>query len=608
MINPPGSAGRKLRKRGLVHRLPALFCLLFAWLSCRAAPVPVETPLPAEVPVLSGIPPPPPQQGSSGGLVDEIRFNTEKASPSSILRALEIIRSRGLGSTEFGRVMNAVNVTLLKTLYPSVQAELPQLDPPLTHIYSRILREAERGVYVAPQANSTDYLEHVLPFLAYYPRRPADGAGRTETAARATTPERFLAVLPDLERAARLNGESVLAGYFMGVVYEQANRPDDASRQFTRVWEQFPDCFPAALGLARLMEAQGRLQDAAQLLSDLASRFPDNLQIKRQIALVYYRLGEWSRAETAVAEILQRNNRDGEFVLMRAHIFVEQGQFVAAQAPLDIYAAINPGNKLYLFLRARVQAEGFNNRDAALNYLRAIMRSPPADSGGIDDRASLYAARLLLESPRPADQNEGRDLLTRLLAAPSPPLEAAALALDDAVRREAWANARTHLNRLLNERRSSQDLLAAYMLERAQGNNAAALSFARELNNREPSNEEGIIAYATALIDTGRRDEASRIIEGRLNNITAGPLRGRYFFLRSRLRPNEELMMTDLRSSLFEDPRNLDSLIAMFEIYHRRRDERRAVYYLRQALAIAPNNPRLRQHEAEYASALGRGF
>jgi len=66
--------------------------------------------------------------------------------------------------------------------------------------------------------------------------------------------------------------------------------------------------------------------------------------------------------------------------------------------------------------------------------------------------------------------------------------------------------------------------------------------------------------------------------------------------------------MNDLRSSLFEDPRNLNALIAMFEIYHRRRDERRAVYYLKQALALAPDNPRLKRYETEYAAALGSGY
>jgi hypothetical protein len=42
----------------------------------------------------------------------------------------------------------------------------------------------------------------------------------------------------------------------------------------------------------------------------------------------------------------------------------------------------------------------------------------------------------------------------------------------------------------------------------------------------------------------------------------------------------------------------------MFEVYHRRKDERRAVYYLKQALAIAPDNPRLKRYEREYARLL----
>ena len=606
MIKAPKSAGKRPWKLNFFY----LFCALFAWTACRSTPPPVESAPPAEVAVTPGQPAPQPA-GGGGGIVDEIRSHTERATPTSILQALDIISSRNLGGTEFGRVMNFVNVTLLTTLYPSVQAQLPRLDPPLTHVYARILRDAERGVYTPPRPHASDYLELVLPFLAYYPgrNRIPDGSRRPGTAERTVPPERFLSALPDLQRAVSLNEQSLLAGYFIGIVYEQTGRLEDALRQFSRMWDMVPEFFPAPLGTARIMDAQGRTQEAVRLLADLAARFPGNLQIMRQLALAYYRSGDWARAETAVAEVLQRNNRDAEFILMRAHILVQQRQFVRAQAPLDIYATINPNHPLHLFLRARVQAEGFNNRDAALGYLRTILRSPrTAANAEIHDEASIYAARLLMTSPRPADQNEGRELLNRLLAVPSPPLEVVALALDDAIQNEAWGQARTYLNRLLNERRSFQDLLAAYTLEHAQGNNAAALSFARELHRMEPANEEGIIAYISALIATGRRDEAARMIETRLNAIPGGSLRSRYFFLRSQTRGSEALMMNDLRSSLFEDPRNLDSLMAMFEIHHRRRDERRAVYYLRQALAIAPDNSRLRRYAAEYSAALGGGF
>jgi tetratricopeptide (TPR) repeat protein len=496
--------------------------------------------------------------------------------------------------------MVAVNVTLLKTLYPAVIVQVPSQDPPITHLYSRILRDAERGVYTAPSPNSTDYLECVLPFLAYYP------------GVRNAAPGRLLAALPDLEKGALLNPDSVLAELFLGIVYERSGRLDEAFSQYSGVWELFPECFPAALGLAQIMEARGEVQESVRFLSDLVLLFPDNLQVKRQLAIAYYSSGDWSRAETAVAEILQKDSRDGEFILMRAHILAEMGQLLQAQAPLDIYAAINPNNKLYLFLRARVQAEVYHNRDAALNYLRSILRSSPSarTAGGetIDDTAAVYTARLLMGSPRPEDQTEGRNLLQRLLSNPAPSLVIAGLALDDAIRREDWPEARTYLARLLAERRSPDDLLAAYTMEKAQGNNAAALSYARELYERDRTNEEGIIAYISALIDTGRADEAARMLDTRLGSMGGGILKSRYFYLRSRTRGNEELAMNDLRSSLFEDPRNLEALIAMFEIYHRRSDERRAVYYLRQALALAPENPRLKRYELEYAAALANGF
>jgi predicted Zn-dependent protease len=553
--------------------------------------------MPAEIPKASD--PQAPGTGG-GGITDEIRLLTETGSPSSLLNALDIIRDRNIGSTEFGRVMLAVNVTLLKTLYPAIRTELPlpHIDPPIAHVYSRMIRDAEKGIYTSPYRNSTDYLEHVLPFLSIYP------------GGKSIATESYLVAIPDLERAEKLNGNSVLAGYFIGVAYEQTGRLEDANARYKAVWEEFPECFIAALGLARVMEAQGHIQDAGHFLSDLAISYPDNNQVMRQLALTYYRSGDWRRSEAAIDEILQSDSRDREFLLMKAHILVEKGQFLQAQAPLDVYGGMDTNNRLYLFLRARVQAEAYNNRDAALNYLRAIVRnSPQANSADeLWTTAAIYTARLLMESNRPQDQTEGRELLVRLIAVSVPPLDVVSLALWDAIRREAWTDARSYLARLLEERRSAQDLLAAYTVEKEQGNASAALSFARELYERDRSNDEGIIAYVSALIETGRKEEAARMIENRLNSIAGGILKSRYYFLRSRTRSNGESEMDDLISSLFEDPRNLNALIAMFEIYHNRHDEKRAVYYLRQALALAPDNLRLKRYEAEYAAAMGGFF
>ncbi|MDR0732090.1 MAG: hypothetical protein LBF63_10515, partial [Treponema sp.] len=81
--------------------------------------------------------------------------------------------------------------------------------------------------------------------------------------------------------------------------------------------------------------------------------------------------------------------------------------------------------------------------------------------------------------------------------------------------------------------------------------------------------------------------------------------KSRYYYLRSRIRSNDDQIVADLRASLFADPRNLASMIARFEFYHFRRPEKaRAVIYLRQALAQDPSNPQLRRYAEEYPEVL----
>ncbi len=101
------------------------------------------------------------------GIADQIRFSVETGSPSALMEALNIIRSRELGSSDYGRAMNAVSVAFMKNLYPDIKTELPMSDPPQTHNYTRIMREAQAGIYAAPDAQSADYIEYVLPFLAF---------------------------------------------------------------------------------------------------------------------------------------------------------------------------------------------------------------------------------------------------------------------------------------------------------------------------------------------------------------------------------------------------------------------------------------------------------
>jgi tetratricopeptide (TPR) repeat protein len=522
----------------------------------------------------------------SGSLAEEIRYLTETGILSSMLEAVELIRSKELSASEFGRTMAGINITLIRLIYPDSPARLPAIDLPQTSIYTKIIREAERGVYVKPELISVDFFEHILPFLAVN--------DLTETG-------EIDDILRNLEKAHSLRPNSVIPLFFQGILHQRAGRLGQAERSFRQAYGISNECYPAMIGVASVRRKAGNPQEAVTILSDLIVRYPDSKQIKRERVFCYYESHDLSRALPAIDEILQSDPRDGEMLLIKASILLEQGQYTQSNASLDSYASINPNNRTYLFLRARVQSEGNRNRDSALNYLRSILRLNPDDT-----EALVYAAGLLMDSQRTADQTEGREMLDRLRRTSGSSAEVLSLSLRDAIRRESWQEAQGYLNRILAVRRTVQDITDAYNVERGLGNNARAFTYARELYDRDNSNLDYAAIYISALISSGRRDEASRILESRLNSAGSGPVKSLYYYLRSRLQTNQDEALSDLRSSLFEDPRNLDAIIAMFEIYHNRREERRAVNYLKQALAIAPEHPLLKRYEKEYASLLNR--
>jgi tetratricopeptide (TPR) repeat protein len=525
-----------------------------------------------------------PVMSRSPNIAEEIRTMVWEATPSSLLKALDLIRSRELSGGEFGRAMSAVSVYLLKTIYPDVKGTFPPTDLPRTGVYSiytKILGDVDRGIYTPPASSSTDFLIYILPFLALL-NDPND--------------DRISTTTPDLQKATSLNPSSPIASYLLGLAYEKNGNLSEALDEYTKALSISAECYPAVQGSARIMAERGLYQEAVKALSDLLVLYPESIGVKKQLAYVYFAMKDWSRMESAVAEILQQNGKDGEFLLLRARMFVERGLFPQAQTPLDLYASINPNNPEYLFLRARIQAEGYRNRDAALNYLRALSASP-----SVDESIIVYMAKLLMESPRDVEQQEGYTILNRLLDVESPSIVVMELALADAVKRSAWTDARFFVDKLMEERRSQEDILNAYTVEHGLGNNAVALSYAQELYQADPANEEACVAYISALLDTGRPAEASSLISTKLASAANGVSKARYYYLRSKTRTNDETKLSDLRSCLFEDPRNLDALVAMFEFYRRQKDDRRAVYYLKQALAVSPTNPSLKQYEKDYA-------
>ena len=55
-----------------------------------------------------------------------------------------------------------------------------------------------------------------------------------------------------------------------------------------------------------------------------------------------------------------------------------------------------------------------------------------------------------------------------------------------------------------------------------------------------------------------------------------------------------ESSLSDLRSSLISNPRNTDALFRLYQIYYDKKDYRKAQYYLKQVVALNPNDSELK--------------
>jgi Tfp pilus assembly protein PilF len=343
--------------------------------------------------------------------------------------------------------------------------------------------------------------------------------------------------------------------------------------------------------------------EAIRLLATESRKYPDNVIIKRELAGAYLRERDWDNAETLLEQALEGNPDDPSLNLMRAAVLFENGRYVQTQALLDRLAAVTPEDRDYLLLRARLQNEGFKNRENAVAILNPLYKLDPNDFP-----VALYLTRLMLESASPSEQAEGRKMLQGLLrprrSGEDIPLDAILLASADAVRRADWQEARGYQDRILSERRTSATLLDAFLIAQGSGDSRTALALAQELVQDYPSYERGRLAYAEALIDSGRHSEALRLIDERIPALASGAFKSRYYYLRGLLRGDMDSAISDFRASLFENPRNLDALKALIELYHKRGDTRHVIYYLRQALAMAPKDPVILQYQKDYESSL----
>lgn len=501
----------------------------------------------------------------------EIIEGIQIASPQSIKNALLKLKKAEIEYTdkelELIHIANSIMNLVWKSSPPL--DILPKKIP--ASKYLGIFNSVKSGVF-EKRSSYDDFFYTVLPCIVLL----SDNVN----------PDFFSDIEFALYSGLRLQPNSVLCNYLLGVLYEKQEMYEKAIHYLDAATEKKSVVYEIYLSKANCLLKLKRYEQVINILDNLIIQFPSDINILKLYANVSLFLKDYQKAEQYVSLVLQQNPSDLEFILFRAKIFVETGEYLKASSMVDVYAKTYPTSKDCLLLRSKIQKEWNKNISLAIMSIEKALELYPNDYDVV-----LYAARLSAESNQKINGKTSGELANNILSRypnDNDALRVSALALfKEGKVKESYSITKKLVN-VLPVNNNSIFMHIKNCIE--LGYNDEAWKYASSLYSKESSTPEVVQFYIDVLVKTGRTQNASRLINSLLNDSPSSSMKSFLYYERSYLQNTETAQLSDLRSSLISNPRNSDALFRMYKIYFKRRDYRKAQYYLKQVISLNPGN------------------
>ena len=507
---------------------------------------------------------------------DDIVKNVEKGSPESISTAMSSIKKSETSLSQNEKVLIYVASEIMRILWPSQKITWTTYDVTDETPYTGALKSVRNGIYDTSTGN-TDFLTTFLPSLVYLtPNISANVQLQCEQG-----------IIDSL----KLNPSSVAANYLAGLYYEKKTDYEKAEPYLSKAYDS-SHTIEIVLEYAKVLSKNGKSALAEQVMKEVetGSAGTTNLAVLKQNAYIAFEKGDYTAAEEAVARVLQQTPNDLEFVLFRARIFIEKNDYIHAVSLLDMYARQNDTNIDYLILRARVQLDWSKNTNAATETIEKAMQLYPDN---ID--ALLIAARISSLTDGPVAGKYADELAAIVLEKAPSNNDALIYALDGLVQRENWKEAYDISRGLVKKQPDNENLILKHVTVCLKlGKKSEAMEVAQKAYNANPASETITQTYILASTQVLSRDESIKLIDSMLPGASS-KIKSYLYYRRSFLERSEDTVLADLRSSLIANPRNSDALFRLYEIYYEKKDYRKAQYYLKQVVAINPNDSSVRK-------------
>ncbi len=507
---------------------------------------------------------------------EDVVQNVELGSPASISAAMASFHKTEAELSENEKVLIYAASEIMRILWSSQKITWTVYNVTDETPYTGALKSVRNGIYDTSTGN-TDFLSTFLPALVYL------------------TPNITSNVQAQCEQgildALKINPSSVAANYLAGLYYEQRTDYEKAEPYLAKAYEG-SKTIEILLEYAKVLSKNGKSALAEEVMKEAGagSGSTQSLAVLKQNAYIAFEKGDYAAAEEAVARVLQQTPNDLEFVLFRARLFIEKNDYIHAVSLLDMYARQNDTNIDYLILRARVQLDWSKNTNAATDTIEKALQLYPDNV-----EALLMAARISSLTDGPVAGKYADELAAIVLEKKPSNNDALVYALDGLVQRENWQEAYDISSNLIKKQPDNESLILKHVTVCLKLNKKSeAMDIAQKAYNSNPSSEIITQAYILTSTQVLSRDESIKLIDSMLPSASS-KTKSYLYYRRSFLERSEDTALADLRSSLIANPRNSDALFRLYEIYYDKKDYRKAQYYLKQVVAINPNDSSVRK-------------
>ena len=509
----------------------------------------------------------------------------ENGSPSSLKLAVSQLHKPVTEEyTPAEQVLLEICVRIMKIVWPSEIMNYEYSRVTHSNPYTPAIDSAEKGIFDSSTGNS-DFYTLLLPSLLLITRpSKSDYYAEYEKA---------------ISKALALKPDSCLANYLMGLLYNNTGDYRTALSYLNKALPAAPKNREIFFALAKAYNGSGDYRKALDMGEELLASSSQNIEYLELCTQASISLGLYDKAEEFVLRVIQIEPANTNFSLVRASILMAKGDYIKASSLLDSYSRTSPNDRYYLLLRAQLQKNWNKNLSLASTTMTKALSLYPDDKDLL-----LLSAQIASESNSSIGGKTALSLATRVLELDKENMEAKEVYARELNKARRYSEAYAISSEMIKSEDAPLSVLYTHVdICLSLGKNSEAWTIAEELYKEDASLEENIQLYIKVLVATGRTSQALTLINSLLPTSNS-QMKSFLYYQKSLTEGSGDAALEDLRSSLTANPRNQDSLYRLYRIYYGRKDWRRAQYYLKQVMALNPNDTTYQALNAELENLL----